>query len=70
MSLIIENLSVSFGNQEILRDISLNLEQSEIIAILGPSGCGKTTLLRTISGLPETNFGKIPLQGAPIEPVP
>ena len=70
MSLIVENLSVSFGNQEILRDINLNLEQSEIIAILGPSGCGKTTLLRTISGLQEPNFGKISLQGEPIEHVP
>ena len=70
MSLIVENLSVSFGNQEILRDISLNLEQSEIIAILGPSGCGKTTLLRTISGLQEQNSGKISLQGEPIEHVP
>ena len=69
MSLIVENLSVSFGNQEILRDINLNLEQSEIIAILGPSGCGKTTLLRTISGLQEPNFGKISLQGEPIEHV-
>jgi len=70
MSLIVENLSVSFGNQEILRDINLNLEQSEIIAILGPSGCGKTTLLRTISGLQEPNFGNISFQGQPIEHVP
>ena len=70
MSLIVENLSVSFGNQEILRDINLNLEQSEIIAILGPSGCGKTTLLRTISGLQEPNFGTISFQGEPIEHVP
>ena len=70
MSLIVENLSVSFDNQEILTDINLNLEQSEIIAILGPSGCGKTTLLRTISGLQEQNSGKISLQGEPIEHVP
>ena len=70
MSLIVENLSVSFDNQEILTDINLNLDQSEIIAILGPSGCGKTTLLRTISGLQEQNSGKISLQGEPIEHVP
>ena len=69
MSLIVENLSVSFDNQEILTDINLNLYQSEIIAILGPSGCGKTTLLRTISGLQEQNSGKISLQGEPIEHV-
>ena len=70
MSLIVENLSVSFDNQEILTDINLNLDKSEIIAILGPSGCGKTTLLRTISGLQEQNSGKISLQGEPIEHVP
>ena len=70
MSLIGENLSVSFDNQEIFTDINLNLDQSEIIAILGPSGCGKTTLLRTISGLQEQNSGKISLQGEPIEHVP
>ena len=70
MSLIVENLSVSFDNQEILTNINLNLGQNEIIAILGPSGCGKTTLLRTISGLQEQNSGKISLQGEPIEHVP
>lgn len=70
MSLIVENLSVSFENQEILTNINLNLGQNEIIAILGPSGCGKTTLLRTISGLQEQNSGKISLQGEPIEHVP
>lgn len=70
MSLIVENLSVSFENQEILTNINLNLGQNEIIAILGPSGCGKTTLLRTISGLQEQNSGKISLQREPIEHVP
>lgn len=70
MSLIVENLSVSFENQEILTNINLNLGQNEIIAILGPSGCGKTTLLRTISGLQEQISGKISLQGEPIEHVP
>ena len=70
MSLIVENLSVSFENQEILTNINLNLGQNEIIAILGPSGCGKTTLLRTISGLQKQNSGKISLQGEPIEHVP
>ncbi|MFL2950870.1 MAG: ABC transporter ATP-binding protein [Candidatus Thalassarchaeaceae archaeon] len=70
MSLIVENLSVSFDNQEILTNINLNLGQNEIIAILGPSGCGKTTLLRTISGLQEQNSGKISLQREPIEHVP
>ena len=70
MSLIVENLSVSFENQEILTNINLNLGQNEIIAILGPSGCGKTTLLRTISGLQEQNSGEISLQGEPIGHVP
>lgn len=59
----IKNIKKSFGNAEILKDISLNVEKGEVIVILGPSGCGKSTLLRCINGLEEIQSGEILLNG-------
>ncbi|QGS69421.1 ATP-binding cassette domain-containing protein [Oceanobacillus sp. 143] len=47
----VENLSLRFGNHEVLKDISFQIEEGELITLLGPSGCGKSTLLRVIAGL-------------------
>lgn len=55
----IKNIKKSFGNAEILKGISLNVEKGEVIVILGPSGCGKSTLLRCINGLEEIQSGEI-----------
>ncbi len=59
----IKNIKKSFGNVEILKGISLNVEKGEVIVILGPSGCGKSTLLRCINGLEEIQTGEIFLDG-------
>ena len=48
-----------FGQQQVLRDINLDVQEGEFISILGPSGCGKTTLLRAIVGLESPTSGKI-----------
>lgn len=61
--LSIEQLSVSLGQQAILRDIHLHLEQGMIGCLLGPSGCGKTTLLRSIAGFEAPAEGTIQLHG-------
>lgn len=53
----------SFGATEVLRDISLELEQGELLVLLGPSGCGKSTLLRIIAGLETADHGSIVLGG-------
>ena len=47
----IHNLSISYGTHQILHDISLDIPDRQIIAIIGPSGCGKTTLLKSINRL-------------------
>ncbi len=55
----IENLSKSFGETSVLKNLSFEVFQGEFLCVLGASGCGKTTLLRLISGLEEVDAGKI-----------
>ena len=55
----IENLSLSFGGVEALRDVSLDIKDKEIIAIIGPNGAGKTCLLNCISGFYKPQKGEI-----------
>ncbi|MGM0437654.1 MAG: ABC transporter ATP-binding protein [Bacillota bacterium] len=59
MLLNIENLTKSFDNKKILKDISFTLKEGEVNCFLGPSGCGKSTLLRILAGLEEADIGKI-----------
>src|SRR5687767_13535397 len=49
-----------------LREVSLNVEEGEFVAIVGPSGCGKTTLLNVLAGLIQPNTGLIRLDGVPV----
>ncbi|MBK0032430.1 ABC transporter ATP-binding protein [Erwinia sp. S43] len=58
-AILIDNLCKSFGQQQVLRNVSLQIEHGEFIAVLGPSGCGKTTLLRTIAGFEIPDSGTI-----------
>ena len=55
----LKNVCFSYGEQEILRDISLRLDYGERMAITGPSGCGKTTLLRIADGLLTASCGSV-----------
>ncbi|MCR4631036.1 MAG: amino acid ABC transporter ATP-binding protein [Treponema sp.] len=59
----LKNIKKSFDSNEILKDISLNVEKGEVIVILGPSGCGKSTLLCCINGLETIQGGEILLDG-------
>lgn len=59
----IENLHVSFGRQQVLRDISLTVPRGQTLAIIGESGCGKTVLLKTIIGLIKPQQGYVEFDG-------
>lgn len=60
----IENLKKSFEDLDVLHDISLGVEEGEVVAIIGPSGSGKSTLLRYCTGLEQADSGTIHYEGS------
>lgn len=64
MSLLeMKHIKKSFGEVEVLKDISLKIEKGEVLGIIGPSGSGKSTLLRCATGLETQDFGEIHYEG-------
>lgn len=59
MKIRLEHVHKQFDKTEAVRDVCLEVEHGELMALLGPSGCGKSTLLRMIAGLIPVNSGKI-----------
>ncbi len=66
----IEKVSASYDMIQILRDISFQVKEKEIVSIIGPNGAGKTTLVKTISGLLHPRTGAIRFRGENIEKLP
>lgn len=65
MELILDRVSHSYGDVEVLSDISLSVGSGEIVCIVGPSGCGKSTLLRILGGLEKPDQGAALIAGDP-----
>ncbi|MBV7314648.1 ABC transporter ATP-binding protein [Shewanella sp. NIFS-20-20] len=63
VELMIDKLSSHYQGVSVLHELSLVLEQGQILALLGPSGCGKSTLLRAIAGLQPMSAGTLILSG-------
>ena len=59
MMISVSHLSKRFGNNEVLKEINLNIKEGEVVAIIGPSGSGKSTLLRCLNLLEKPNTGTI-----------
>ena len=64
----VKGLYKDFGSLHVLRGVSLNVEQGDIISIIGPSGSGKSTLLRSINLLEKPTLGEIWVEGKLITP--
>lgn len=59
----VQHIRKSFGNTEVLKDISFSLEEGQVLSIIGSSGSGKTTLLRCLNFLEKPNGGVIKVKG-------
>ena len=59
----VSNLKKNFGKLEVLRDISLDVSEGEVLLLIGPSGCGKSTLLRCLNQLETATGGQIIIDG-------
>lgn len=66
----LKNITVSFGDNTVLDNLNLYINEKEFITLLGPSGCGKTTTLRAIAGFVKPDSGDIIFEGKRINDVP
>ena len=64
MDIRLDAISHSYGDTQVLRDISLDIPSGQIVCLVGPSGCGKSTLLRLIGGLERASAGRVLQLGA------
>ncbi|TNJ47490.1 ABC transporter ATP-binding protein [Phaeobacter sp. B1627] len=67
MDIRLDAISHSYGETEVLRDISLEVGSGQIVCLVGPSGCGKSTLLRFLGGLERPQSGRVLQLGSPPE---
>lgn len=63
----VERMTVRFGTQAVLRDLSLRVEKGQTLVIIGESGCGKTVLLKSLIGLIEPTKGRVRFNGEALD---
>ncbi|MEA4854836.1 MAG: ABC transporter ATP-binding protein [Solidesulfovibrio sp.] len=68
--LSVEHIDVAYGDVQVINDLSLTVEEGEVVSIIGGNGAGKSTLLKTISGLMSPSSGVIRFKGEPIHTLP
>ena len=67
MKLELKNINKSFGNKQILKDISFNIESGSAMGFLGRNGAGKTTTIRIIMDVFKADSGSLLIDGKPFE---
>ena len=60
----VEHLKKDFGSLEVLKDVSAEIHEGEVVVVIGPSGSGKSTFLRCLNRLEEPSGGKITVDGS------
>jgi len=68
--LTVEQVTAGYGRLEVLHDVSLHVEEGEIVTVLGPNGTGKTTLLRMLSGALNPWSGSVSFAGSKLNKLP
>jgi len=66
----VNNIDVSYGDVQVIFDLSMHIEEGEVVSIIGGNGAGKSTLLRTISGLMKPSSGQIYFKGRSMHTLP
>ncbi|MEW5908861.1 MAG: ABC transporter ATP-binding protein [Thermodesulfobacteriota bacterium] len=66
----VKHIDVFYGDVQVVFDLSLKVEEGEVVSIIGGNGAGKSTLLRTISGLMQPSDGEIVFEGKPVHRLP
>ncbi|MEZ5728418.1 MAG: ABC transporter ATP-binding protein [Burkholderiaceae bacterium] len=65
----LDSVHKRFGDTQVLRGVSLEIDEGEFVSLVGPSGCGKSTLLRIVAGLETQDEGSIRINGAVVDEV-
>ena len=66
----LQNLTIDYDNKPVISNLSLNINDGELVSLLGPSGVGKTTILKAIAGLLKPASGKIIIDGKRVDHLP
>ena len=66
----IKNVSKTYGDNTVLKNLSLNIRKNEFLTLLGPSGCGKTTTLKILAGFENSDIGKVLFNNEDISALP
>ena len=66
----LKNLSIAYGNRQIVEKLNLNIQKSEICGLLGPNGAGKSSIYHSIIGLVKPTFGEIFINGVNATEIP
>ena len=66
----LKDLTISYGNRQIVEQLNLSIQKSEICGLLGPNGAGKSSIYHSIIGLVKPTFGKIQIDGEDVTNIP